>query len=287
MYNDEDMRVLGVIGSQSAIAIENALLFEETKEFSIKLEREVEQATKELREANEKLKKLDQAKSEFISIASHQLRTPLTVVKGYISMILEGSYGKIATERRLPLEKVFESNERLIQLVENLLNISRIESGRLRFSFERMRFEKLVAGVVDELKGTAKKKGLSLIFNTSNISLPKVKIDEEKIRQVVLNLVDNAIKYSIKGSVIVKVEKKDKEILFCVSDKGMGIRREDLSGLFKKFSRGTDTPLVNPGGTGLGLYVARIMIEAHDGKIWAESAGPGKGAKFCFTIPIK
>ncbi len=286
MYNDGDLGVLGTIGAQSAIAIENALLFEETKQFSIKLEREVEQATKELRAANEKLKKLDQAKSEFISIASHQLRTPLTVVKGYVSMILEGSYGDISSTEKEPLEKVFESNERLIQLVENLLNISRIESGRLQFSFEHMQLERIVESVIDELSGTAKKKGLRLKYDKPAKPLPKVKIDEEKIRQVAINLIDNAIKYTNKGSVNVGLKHVNDYIHFCVRDSGMGIGKNDLPNLFKKFSRGSDISLVNPGGTGLGLYVAKTMVEAHHGRIWAESEGEGKGTEFCFTLPI-
>ena len=287
MYNDEDLKVLRVVSAQAAIAIENALLYGETLNFNIKLKKEIEKATEELRKANIDLKKLDQAKSDFISIASHQLRTPLTVIKGYISMMLEGSFGELNPAERDSLEKVYASGERLIQLVENLLNISRIESGRLQFNYEEIQLDDMVGSVVEELSGYAKKKGLKLGYKKPEKTLPKLKIDDEKIRQVVMNLIDNSIKYTKKGSITVSLKKRENFIRFCVSDSGMGIEKGDLSNLFKKFSRGKGTSTIHTEGTGLGLYVAKEMIDAHNGKIWAESKGNGKGSKFCFELPIK
>jgi signal transduction histidine kinase len=286
IYNSEDFKMLEVIGAQSAIAIENAMLYEDAKKFNVKMEDEVKKATVELRGANEKLKKLDASKSEFISIASHQLRTPLTVIKGYVSMILEGSFGKVVASQRDSLDKVYQSNERLIQLVENLLNLSRIESGRLQYKYEYIHLESIVASVIEELSGKAKEKKLKLIYEQSE-KLPKVNIDEEKIRQVIMNLIDNAIKYTNKGSVTVSLKKEDNNLKFCVSDSGMGIEPKDMPYLFQKFQRGTGTFLIHTEGTGLGLYVAKEMLAGHQGKVWAESKGPGKGSKFIFTIPIK
>jgi len=285
VYSQSDLNVLEIMASQAAVAIKNAQLYEEQRMFAEHLKKEVEKATEDLQIANEKLVKLDEAKSEFISIASHQLRTPLTVVKGYISMILEGNFGEINYAATDSLEKVYESNERLIQLVENLLNISRIESGRLQFNYEVIYLEDLVDSVVEELQGIAKKKGLKFTYKKPKKKLPKVKLDQEKIRQVVLNLIDNAIKYTRKGSVTVVLKKTGDDVEFCVSDSGMGIRKEDLPNLFKKFIRGTGTALVHTEGTGLGLYVADQMIKSHNGKIWAESRGEDMGAKFCFVLP--
>lgn len=287
MYNDEDLQVLKIVGAQTAIALENALLYGETKDFNIKLKAEVKRATRELVEANEKLKILDRAKSDFISIASHQLRTPLTVIKGYISMMLEGSFGALTKLEQESLTKVFESNERLIQLVENLLNLSRIESGRLQYNFEKHNLANTVDSVVDELTGTATSKGLKLKYKAPAKSFPESMIDIEKIRQVVMNLIDNAIKYTKKGTVSVSLKQEGDNIEFCVSDTGMGMDQDDIPNLFKRFSRGKGTALVHTEGTGLGLYVARKMVEAHDGKIWAESPGRDQGSKFCFTMPIK
>lgn len=286
MYNDEDLQVLEVVGAQAAIAIENAILYEEQKNFNIKLEKEVEKATHDLKKANEQLIKLDQAKSDFISIASHQLRTPLTVVKGYISMILEGNFGNVTPKLEDPLDKIYESNDRLIKLVENLLNISRIESGRLQFEAKKMHLEDLATSVVDELSSYAAKKKIKLTLKKPKKALPAVKIDEEKIRQVVMNLIDNAIKYTKNGGVTVEVKQAKDNIRFCVIDSGMGIDPKDQVNLFKKFHRGEGTVLVHTEGTGLGLYVARNMLSMHKGRIWAESKGVGKGSKFCFELPI-
>jgi signal transduction histidine kinase len=286
IYNKEDLEIFAVISAQAAIAMENALLYEETKGFNIKLKKEVEKATHDLVIANEQLKKLDAAKSDFISIASHQLRTPLTAIKGYISMILEGDFGKLTDNEKVSLEKVFDSNERLIHLVEDLLNVSRIESGKIQYNLSDTQLEKTVASVVDELSNNAKKKELKLIYHNPAKPLAKLNIDEEKIRQVIMNLIDNAIKYTKKGQIKVAIRQTEHNILFSVADTGMGIRKEDQANLFKKFSRGTGTSLVHTEGTGLGLYVAREMIGAHQGKIWAESEGENKGTKFSFKLPL-
>jgi signal transduction histidine kinase len=286
MYNNEDLQVLEIIGAQAAIAIENAILFEKTKDFNIELEKEVEKATKDLREVNRTLMKLDGAKSEFISIASHQLRTPLTVIKGYVSMVLERNFGDLSKAEEGALNKVYSSNERLINLVENLLNVSRIESGRLQFDFKLERFEILIDSVIEELRGYAKKKGLRLVYKKPEKPLPKIMYDNEKLRQVLMNLIDNAIKYTKKGAVAISLKKKGDSAEFSVSDSGIGIREEDLPNLFKKFSRGTGTSLIHTEGTGLGLYVARQIIEAHGGKVRVESKGEGKGSLFVVNLPF-
>lgn len=285
-YNDTDRSVLKIIGSQTAIALENALLYEEQKRFNVKLKEEVDKATANLRLANAQLRKLDEAKSEFISIASHQLRTPLTAIKGYLSMVLDGDFGKLNKKIADPIGKVFESSERLIKLIENLLSISRIESGRMKYEFKPMDLNNMVSSVVEELFYTFDQRKLKLIYNKPSKQLALVNIDGEKIRQVIVNLIDNAIKYTKKGSVKVSLSLDDDNIKFCVEDTGMGIRKDDLPNLFQKFSRGTGTFLVHTEGVGLGLYVAKKMMEKHNGKIWAESEGEGKGAKFCFLLPI-
>jgi signal transduction histidine kinase len=284
MYNDEDLEVMKTISAQAAIAIENALLYKETLDFGFKLKEEIKKATSNLLVANEKLRKLDKAKSEFISIASHQLRTPLTVIKGYISMILEGSFGKLKIKQKEALKKVFASGERLIQLVENLLNISRIESGRMQFNYEEVSLEEAIENLLDQLKLKAEKKNIKLLFKKIN-KIEKIKIDKEKISQVIINLVDNAIKYTEKGKVEISLEKKAKKIIFCVKDSGIGINKDNLPNLFRKFSREAGAFTVNREGTGLGLYVAKKIIEQHKGEIWAKSKGSGEGSEFCFSLP--
>jgi signal transduction histidine kinase len=286
LFNEEDLQVLSIVASQSAMAIENAMLYEETKNFSLRMAEEVAKATMDLRAANERLTRLDEVKSEFISIASHQLRTPLTVIKGYISMMLEGSFGKVPAYFRDPMDKVYQSNERLIVLVENLLNVSRIESGHLKFNLERVSLSKMVSDIIEELDSKARVRGLEFEFKLPKKELPGIVLDTEKIRHVIMNLLDNSIKYANQGKIKVSLKQRGKYLLFCVSDKGMGIDVNEIPGLFKKFARGTAAILQHTEGTGLGLYVAKEMIDAHHGRIWAESPGEGKGAKFCFEIPI-
>lgn len=242
---------------------------------------------KQLEKANKQLKKLDEAKSEFISIASHQLRTPLTAIKGYGSMLLEGDFGEIKdSKHKDAIEKMFISNNRLISLVENLLNISRIESGRLRFDFKDQQLEALVEDVFNNFQQSAKNAGLFLKLKKLDKPLSPVYMDDEKIRQVVLNFIDNAIKYTRKGGIVVHLYEKDKQVFCKVEDTGMGVNKEDQKKLFQKFARGKDAFLVNTEGSGLGLYVAQMMIASHKGNIWVESEGMGKGSNFCFSLPV-
>ena len=250
--------------------------------------KKIEKINKQLQQANTELKHLDEAKSEFISIASHQLRTPLTAIKGYGSMLLDNDFGEITNaKQRDAVQKMFISGNRLISLVENLLNISRIESGRLKFDFEPKQLSELAREVYDTLKKSAEDRGLYLKFIEPKKPLPLIVMDDEKIRQVLLNFMDNAIKYTKDGGVTVSFEQKSDNLICRIADTGMGVGKEDQVHLFKKFSRGKDAFLINTEGTGLGLYVANMMIEAHQGKVWIESEGvEGKGSKFCFSLPL-
>ena len=241
----------------------------------------------ELQKAYEELKRLDKAKSEFISIASHQLRTPLTAIKGYISMIIEGSYGKMSEKTKEPMENVYKSNERLIKLVNDLLSISRIESGRMEINLEKFSLEDIISSVVNELKIEAEKKGLKLIWEKPAEPLPKISADRDKIRQVILNVVDNGIRYTRRGEIAIKSRVGEGSLLIEVSDTGAGLTKEEISYLFESFSRGKAGTRFWSEGVGLGLYVAKKFIELHNGKIWAESKGKGKGSTFYIELPIK
>lgn len=253
----------------------------------IKRREELETLTGKLKRAYEELKKLDKAKSEFISIASHQLRTPLTAIKGYISMLLEKSYGEIPEKVQKPLQNVSLSNERLIKLVNDLLSISRIEAGRIEMKFEPCSMEELVNSVIEELKNVAKEKELYLKFEKPQKPLPQITIDREKIRQVVLNLIDNAIRYTEKGGVTIKAKAKDSKYQIQVSDTGAGLTRYELSKMFESFSRGAAGTRLYTEGVGLGLYIAKKFVEMHQGRIWAESKGKEKGSNFYLELPIK
>jgi len=253
----------------------------------VRRKEELQLMSDKLARANDQLRKLDNAKSEFISIASHQLRTPLTAIKGFISLLLEGSYGAVETKIRDVLNKIYLSNERLIQLVEDLLNISRIESGRMEYKFVLGDIVKLVNDLQDTFMITAKNRGLSLTFAVPKEEIPPVEMDQAKIREVASNLIDNSLKYTQKGGVTVSVTQNGGAVRVIVSDTGIGIPKENLPYLFSKFSRGKDTSRLHAEGTGLGLYVGKNLVEMHHGKVWAESDGPNRGSRFIVELPLR
>lgn len=236
--------------------------------------------------ANVKLKELDNAKSEFISIASHQLRTPLTAIKGYISLLLEGSYGKMPMQIQDILDKVYGINNRLVRLVEDLLNVSRIESGRIQYAFAPTKLEPLVAELVDMFMPAAKNKHLTLSMQLPASPLPLLTIDANKMKEVVSNLIDNALNYTKEGSVSVSMASSGSAVRIIVSDTGIGIKPEDKGKLFTKFSRSNETTKMVVSGTGLGLYVGKNFVEGHGGKIFAESDGPNRGSRFIIELPF-
>jgi signal transduction histidine kinase len=288
-YSDQDIDVLKIIADQSAVALENANLYRETQRFADKMKKEVKRATAKLRKINKQLTKLDKAKSEFISIASHQLRTPITAIKGYTSMVLEGDYGKVNKTLIPAIKRIFISSERMNALVENLLNISRIESGKVTYDFKEINFSEMVENITKEFGSIVKRKGLELTCSCPK-KMPMVSADEVKIREVVSNLIDNAIKYTDKGKIRVQLrvvdEYKSNFLLFSVKDTGMGIADEDLPNVFQKFRRGKKVALVHTEGLGLGMYFSQKVVEAHKGKIWVESLGVGKGSTFYVRLPV-
>jgi len=249
----------------------------------------MEEMAEELALANVKLKKLDASKSEFLSIASHQLRTPLTAIGGYLSMILEGTYGKISEKIRKPVSNVFQASRQLNQLVNTLLNVSRIEAGKIKLEVKKMPVAELLKPIVEEFKIVAQKKGLYL-----KLSLPAnllmVSIDQSKMNQVIMNIIDNAIKYTAKGGITVsamlKRGKSGRKALIKIKDTGAGMDKHQLVQIFEKFKRGKAGETSWSKGAGLGLFIAKKFVELHKGKIWAESKGVGQGTEFFIELPI-
>lgn len=235
---------------------------------------------------NKELKLLDEAKSDFISIASHQLRTPLSIIKGYISMIREGTYGKIDEKLNDPIHKVYVSNERLINLVSDLLDLSRMERGKMQYEFLPIRLGEVAEGIVQDFEKVAKDKGLAFSWEKSATN-DLVKGDAGKLRQVVLNLIDNAIKYTSAGSIAIEIENiSGNRVRFSVTDTGPGLTTEEAHALFQKFSRGQEESKAHTEGLGLGLYVAKLIAQAHGGELAVTSPGKGKGSTFSLTLPV-
>lgn len=245
---------------------------------------EVTRLAKSLEKANLRLQELDQQKTEFLSIASHQLRTPLSILKGYIELIADGAYGKPSKRLLGTLSDMDENNERLIKLVDEFLNISRIEQGRTKFSFVKKDMALLIKDVIKELEERAKDKGLQIemLFPGKKAI---ISMDDDKIRHVLFNFIDNSIKYSDQGTITVGVKKEEEGVAVRVTDAGIGFNKTDEVNFFQKFYRGENVKTTNVNGTGLGLYVCRKFIEAHGGKVWATSMGLGRGSEFGFWIP--
>lgn len=253
----------------------------------VKRKDELQLMTGELAVANDRLRKLDNAKSEFISIVSHQLRTPLTAIKGFVSLLLEGSYGKISVKHKDVLDKVYISSERLINLVEDMLNISRIESGRMEYNYEKVDILDVCKEVTDTFVIRAKEKKLFLDLKTPDSPLPSTMTDRRRIVEVISNIIDNAIKYTDEGGITVSLLKDSSFVKVSVKDTGVGIPKKELPYLFTKFSRGKDITRLSATGTGLGLHVSRSMIEAMGGKVTVQSDGIKRGSVFTIHVPIE
>lgn len=244
--------------------------------------------TTELEHANVRLKDLDKLKSEFVSIASHQLRSPLTAIRGYASMLAEGSFGKLPAKAQESADRISESARLMALSIEDYLNVSRIESGNMKYNLSDFNLKDRVEEVCDELRSVALKRNLILLFRTDMKSRGVVNADVGKTVQIIHNLVNNSIKYTEKGSVSVflRDDVSKKRIMVEISDTGVGMSEKTIHALFQKFSRADNANQVNASGTGLGLFVANKMAEAMDGSIKAESDGEGKGSRFTFELPL-
>lgn len=257
----------------------------EQRERIEKLAEDLSVANEGLSVANEKLKGLDKLKSEFLSLASHQLRSPLTAIKGYTSMLLEGTFGKLQEQQREINVRILESSQSLINMIEDFLNVSKIEQGGMQYAFEQTNLSKMVSTLFAEMKISAENKHLEFTLEMEEGSTFMANVDAGKLKQVFMNLIDNSIKYTPSGFVHVSLvrDKNKNTITFAVKDSGVGVSLETKDKLFQKFSRGEGGKL-NTGGSGLGLYLAQEITKAHKGEIVIESEGLGKGSTFKVTL---
>lgn len=239
-----------------------------------------------LQTANEKLKFLDQQKDEFLNIASHELRAPMTAIRGYISMTQQGDGGEIPVSAQELLSEAATETDRMIRLVNNMLNVARIEEGRMVFEPGVVDLNEVVERVFNEFKFEADNKALSYSYEPSENLVDKVEVDVDRIHEVVANLINNAIKYTDEGKVVVRLTNpSEKAIRFEVEDTGPGMNPEELGKLFQKFYR-AESYVGKAMGTGLGLYISRLLIEKFGGKIGAASE-KDKGSLFWFELPVK
>jgi signal transduction histidine kinase len=285
-YSEMDRRVINIAADEIAIGLENALRFEEIRQFNITLQEKIDEATKKLRHANARLKELDATKDEFISMASHQLRTPLTTIKGYLSMILDGDVGKVKKEEKELVQHAFDSAQRMVYLISDLLNVSRLQTGKFVIENSPTDLAKVVDGEVTQLGEQAATRKIMLAYDKPK-EFPILNMDETKIRQVIMNFLDNALYYTPPGGkVTAKLEATPDSVIYTVADTGVGVPASLQHHLFTKFYRADNARRMRPDGTGLGLYMAKKVIVAQGGAVIFKST-EGKGSTFGFSFPRK
>jgi len=295
-YSVQDIALLQEISLQAAVAIENAMLYRKVNQFNHELQTKIQLATRQLRrqnlklqKANQELKSLDKMKDQLIAVTSHELRTPASIVKNYLWLLINQPepQTKITPKDLQRLQRCFVGTQDLIQLINETLDASKLEGGKLEVSRQPVNVKDIVDQSIVDLKPKIKDRGLKLIVKPIPKTL-QVQADPTRLREVLTNLVVNAIKYTSSGSITISTQKTSHRLVFSVQDTGRGIAQENLPKLFTKFFR-EDSSLSssNPqtGGTGLGLYLTKSLVELMKGKIWVKSK-QNVGSTFFFSLPL-
>jgi signal transduction histidine kinase len=248
------------------------------KKWSQELEERVQQRTQELEE-------MSRHKSQFLANMSHELRTPLNSIIGYTKLILDGLEGDINEEQSRDLQVVYKNSQHLLSLINDLLDISRIEAGKVTVDYQSFTIAELLEEVIPSVEQLAKEKGLTLDYSVAP-DIDHIYADKAKTKQTLINIIGNAVKFTNKGGIKLDITKSDGEFVFSVRDTGVGIKKADLEVIFNSFRQVEPVPGAGYGGTGLGLAISKQFVEMQGGRIWAESR-PGKGSTFTFTLPDK
>ncbi len=281
----KELELFDVLARNLSVALLNMFRLDEIRRLAGNLEKEVDEATRQLRQSNKRLQALDATKDEFVSMASHQLRTPLTSVKGYLSMVLEGDAGEITQTQRQLLEEAFRSSERMVRLVSDFLNVSRLQTGKFVINRTAVDLSQLVAEEVANVDQVANTHKIKVSYRRP-ARFPVLYLDDTKIRQVIMNFIDNAIYYSPDANVVkVRLSVEDGEAVLRVIDKGIGVPISAKKKLGTKFFRGDNARRQRPDGTGIGLFLAKKVIEGHGGTMISESE-LDKGSTFGFRLPV-
>jgi len=281
----EDLELLKTVVNQVGVAMDNARVYKELETLTKSLEERVQHRTKALQEAIERLEELDRLKSAFVSIVSHEFRTPMTSIKGLVENMLDGLTGDLSEHQSYYLSRVKANIERLTRMINDLLDLSKIEAGRMELLQTEVSIPELLDEVIENLQRTALEQSLTLRSSIPE-TLPVIQGDHDKLYQVFTNLIGNAIKFTGEGGDIhvASTLTADRSIQVCVSDTGCGIPQEEQEAIFQRFYRSSSTPM-EAQGAGLGLSICKSLVELHHGTIWVESS-PGNGTKIFITLPI-
>jgi len=276
-------------GSLLALIVVFGILLIRSVVKEVKQREELGCLANELKAANQKLLEIDKLKTGMFSFVSHQIKTPMAVIKGFSQLLYENSYGDLPQKAKEAVGRIKDACDRLINLTNDFLDLRKIEEGKMDYQFTEINIVDLVKSVIDDLRLPAQNKGLEIIFEEPKDAKIMIKADEQRLRQVIQNLIDNSIKYTEKGWIKISLEsivdnQQQKNVIIKVADSGIGISKESLPNLFDEFVRAKETRTIK--GTGLGLYIAKQIIEAHQGEIWAESEGEGKGSQFYVKLKV-
>ena len=283
-YSRQDVDVLEILMPQLSVAIQNAKSYEEIKGFTAQLKEEVTVATADLRQANRHLKHLDKLKDEFVFIATHELKNPVTAMRGYLSMLSEGLFGPIPDKMKEPLDQLDSSNQQLVELVNDLLQIARAEAKTLTIETKPVDLSAIVTEVCHTVKPLAEQKSLTLKYDRPKKDTLMVMADDTRCKEIMNNLISNAIKYSAQGTITVSHEFNEDKVITHVQDQGYGIAPANQAKIFTRFFRVEAEAAKGIPGTGLGLFIVKQLIEKMGGKIWFNSVY-GKGTIFSFSLP--
>ncbi len=284
-YTKEDFDFLEIISSQAAVAIENALLYKEVDDFNKTLQEKVDEQTRELSTKAEHLKKLMEMRSEFLDITSHQLRTPVSVIKGVLSMLEEGSIPE--EKKKLFIAGALEKSIKLGEIINDILRASEMDTDKFTLHLKSVDLNEMMKKIKDDKSRTAEVKKVALRFELPAAPLPPVFSDDRYLEQAIVNLINNSFQYTLDGSITVSAEVRPKEVVIRVADTGIGIPEEAIPKLFQKFGRAENAVVTYTDGSGLGLYIIKEIVDANPGaKIEIERTEVGKGTTFALTLPI-
>ncbi len=284
-YNRKDVALIDTVSDQLSIAIHNSLSYSLVRQFNTILQQRINDATEQLRSANDKLKEADSVKDDFISMASHQLTTPLAAIDGYLSMATKGFYGPLPDKLSGPLTSALSRTRVMKQLVIDLLTVSRMTAGKFVLETRPTDMDALVKAEVEALSMRAADSKVTLTYHPPPARLPKIEVDEQKTRQAITNLIDNAVHYTPGGKVDIHLTQNGDRVIFTVIDNGIGVPESQKDKLFTKFFRAENAKDSRPDGTGLGLYLVKRVVDAQNGTIIFHSSP--KGSTFGFSLPVK
>jgi len=285
--SDDEFEIFGAFVNRTAMAIQNAKLHSEIRELNLNLEKIVEERTQELKLANIKLRKADRMKSEFLANMSHELRTPLNAIIGFAEVLRDGLCGELNDDQLMSVIDIYESGKHLLQMINDILDLSKVEAGKMELQFEEFSLADAINNVQSIVRDMANKKELNIQIEIPE-DLPDVYADQVKFKQIMYNLLSNAVKFTPeRGDININVQLQDDDFLISVKDTGIGIAHEDQESIFDEFKQVDSSRSRQYEGTGLGLALTKRIVELHGGKIWVESEGRGKGSKFSFTLPLR